>query len=258
MSPLLLFFFFFFFFPQLKASGSVSNGRNDKCGSIHIPFPFHLNTTSNSSTCPSTDAFRLSCINSTALFLDISSNTYRVLQFFSDGILVDFPGATSCRQYNDLNSFRFSGNDHFGISIDNVIGLYDCEDSSLCRADCETNVMPGCDSNGNDSRRTSPACCYPLSDGGVWGTGNGFSVFSQFGCRGFFCWLLLPGTNQGKRGVKLEWAVPKNSSQGVCAVNALMVNATSVRQGIRCMCREGFVGDGFAHGLGCSKCGLLS
>ncbi|CBI38728.3 unnamed protein product, partial [Vitis vinifera] len=262
MSPLLFFFSFFFFtlgashsLPRLKLSGSVSNERNDKCGSIHIAFPFHLNSSSNSPAWPSSYAFRLSCVNSTTLFLNIASNSYRVLQFFSDGILVDFPGATSCRQYNDLNSFRFSGNDHFGISIDNFIGLYDCEDSSLCRADCEINVMPACDSNGNgnDSSRTSPACCYALSDGGVWQTGNGFSVFSQFGCRGFSCWLLQPGTNQGKRGVKLEWAVPKNSSQGVCAINAFMVNATSVQQGIRCMCRDGFVGDGFAHGLGCSK-----
>ncbi|RVW95490.1 receptor-like protein kinase [Vitis vinifera] len=246
MSPLLFFFSFFFFtlgashsLPRLKLSGSVSNERNDKCGSIHIAFPFHLNSSSNSPAWPSSDAFRLSCVNSTTLFLNIASNSYRVLQFFSDGILVDFPGATSCRQYNDLNSFRFSGNDHFGISIDNFIGLYDCEDSSLCRADCEINVMPACDSNGNgngngnDSSRTSPACCYALSDGGVWQTGNGFSVFSQFGCRGFSCWLLQPGTNQGKRGVKLEWAVPKNSSQGVCAINAFMVNATSVQQGIR-------------------------
>lgn len=256
MSRLLLLLFFVF----LLLKSSSCSVPNDKCGSIHIPFPFHLNPTSNSS-----DAFRLSCLNSTALFLNISSNTYRVLQFFSDGILVDFPGAASCRQYNDLGSFRFSGNDHFGISIDNVIGLYDCEDSSLCRADCETNVMPGCDSNSNDSSSrtpsSSPACCYPLSDGGgggVWETGDGFSVFSQFGCRGFSCWLLPPGSNRGKRGVKLEWAVPKNSSQGVCAVNALMVNATSVQQGVRCMCREGFVGDGFAHGLGCSKCELFS
>ncbi|RVW85103.1 receptor-like protein kinase [Vitis vinifera] len=172
MSPLLFFFSFFFFtlgashsLPRLKLSGSVSNERNDKCGSIHIAFPFHLNSSSNSPAWPSSDAFRLSCVNSTTLFLNIASNSYRVLQFFSDGILVDFPGATSCRQYNDLNSFRFSGNDHFGISIDNFIGLYDCEDSSLCRADCEINVMPACDSNGNgngnDSSRTSlPAATH--------------------------------------------------------------------------------------------------
>lgn len=258
--PHLLFFFFFFTLvashslPQPELAGSVSNGRNHKCGSIHIPFPFHLNTTSMSPAWPSDDAFRLSCVNSTTLFLVIAPNSYRVLQFFSDGLLVDFPGTGSCRQYNDLNSFRFSRNDHFGISLDNVIGLYDCEDSSLCRADCEANFMPACDSNGNDGIGPPPACCYPLSDGGVWQTGNGFSVFSQFGCRGFSCWLLLPGTNQGKRGVKLEWAVPKNSSQGVCSANAFTVNATNVQQGVRCMCRDGFVGDGFAHGLGCSKC----
>ncbi|CAK7348612.1 unnamed protein product [Dovyalis caffra] len=218
---------------------------DEKCGKLHIPFPFHLNT-----SCASvSNVFHLSCSNSTTLYLNMDSQSYRVLEFFSDGILVDFPGSSTCRQYNDLNSFGLTINNYFGISVDNVIGLYDCEDSSLCKADCETIDLPGCD--GSDSG--SPACCYPLSDHTSWDFGDGFSVFSKFGCRGFSSWVVSRGTNTGKRGVKLEWAVPRNSSKGVCADNADIVNATAVDRGIRCKCQDGFVGDGYANGEGCMK-----
>ncbi|KAI5345976.1 hypothetical protein L3X38_013854 [Prunus dulcis] len=218
---------------------------HEKCGQLQLPFPFHLNKSCSSVS----DAFHLSCLNSTALFLNIGSASYRVLEFFSDGLLVDFPGSSSCRQYNDLNSFDFLGNDHFGVSVENVIGLYDCEDSSLCKTECETNDLPGCDGNVNGS----PACCYPLCDHSVWHFGEKFSVFSKFGCRGFSSWVVQRGSNLGKRGVKLEWAVPRNSSKGVCASDAYITNATVVEAGVRCICEDGFLGDGFATGEGCIK-----
>ncbi|OIS99364.1 PREDICTED: probably inactive receptor-like protein kinase At2g46850 [Nicotiana attenuata] len=221
----------------------------EKCGSFHIPFPFYM----NQSNCGSSlsDAFRLSCINSTSLFLNIGSQTYQLLHFFSDGVLVDFPNTTFCRQYNDLKSFGFKGNDNFGISRDNILGLYDCEDSSLCKPDCEKNIMPRCDG----SPGSYPACCYPLSDRSAWNADqrDGFSTFSQFGCRGFSSWVVLSGNQVGKRGVKLEWAVPRNSTTATCATNADIVNATTVASGIRCKCQDGFVGDGFAVGVGCLK-----
>ncbi|XP_012437858.1 probably inactive receptor-like protein kinase At2g46850 isoform X2 [Gossypium raimondii] len=223
----------------------VPNQCNDQCGTIQIPFPFHLNI-----SCPSiSTAFHLSCLNSTTLYLHIGFKTYRVLDFFSDGVLVDFPGTTGCRQYNDLNAFGFTKNDHFGISGDNVLGLYDCEDSSLCKAACETNDLPGCDGNNGGSL----GCCYPLSDHSIWHFGDGFSFFSKFGCRGFTSWVVSRGTNTGKRGVKLEWAIPRNISDRICANNADMVNATTIEAGVRCLCKDGFVGDGFAKGASCIK-----
>ena len=221
------------------------NSCNETCGNLHVPFPFYVN-----SSCESiSPAFHLSCINSTTLLLRIGSVSYTVLEFFSDGVLVDFPGSSSCRQYNDLNSFgrSFAGKNNFGVSVDNVVGLYDCEDSSLCKADCETIDLPGCDGRGGGSL----ACCYPLSDHTIWHVGDGFSVFSQFGCRGVSSWAVLRGSTWGKRGVKLEWALPRNSSKQVCARNANMANATAIQGGVRCVCQNGYVGDGFADGTGC-------
>ncbi|KAK6776932.1 hypothetical protein RDI58_023649 [Solanum bulbocastanum] len=223
----------------------------EKCGNFHIPFPFYM----NQSICNSSlsDDFRLSCINSTSPFLNIGSQSYRILHFFSDGVLVDFPNTTYCRQYNDLKSFGFNGNHYFGISRDNILGLYDCEDSSLCKPDCEKSIMPHCD--GSPGRNSYPSCCYPLSDRSAWSADqrDGFSVFSQFGCRGFSSWVDTSGNQIGKRGVKLEWAVPANSTTASCAANADIINATTVGSGIRCECQDGYVGDGFAVGVGCLK-----
>lgn len=222
---------------------------NETCGSFQVPFPFYINNAS----CGWSDSFQLSCLNSTSLFINIDSQNYRVLEFYSDGVLVDFPGFSNiCRPYNDLKSFGFGGNEWFGISSDNVIGLYDCEDSSLCKANCEANDLPGCDGNGNGNGN-DPACCYPLSDHTVWHVGDDFGLFSKYECRGFSSWVVPRGMSLGKRGVKLEWALPMNSSKDVCDVNAHTVNATTVKHGIRCICDDGFVGDGYAKGTGCLK-----
>ncbi|WCJ22525.1 Protein kinase superfamily protein [Euphorbia peplus] len=243
MFPLL----FFLLFTFLPFSNSQANKCNEHCGKLPIPTPFYINVSCSSAS----SAFNLTCKNYTTLYLNIDSQSYRVLEFLPEGgVLVDFPGTISaCRRYNDLNSFGFTSNMFFGISDDNVVGLYDCEDSSLCKADCETIELSSCDGNAN----ASPACCYPLSDRSEWKCGDGFAVFSRFGCRGFASWAVPRGSSVGKRGVKLEWAIPGNSSRGACADNGVIVNATSVEGGVRCKCRDGFVGDGFADGIGCLK-----
>ncbi|KAI4355328.1 hypothetical protein L6164_004111 [Bauhinia variegata] len=230
---------------KLLQPSLLPNSCNETCGKLHLPFPFYLNNSCESVS----SSFRLSCSNSSTLLLKIGSESYPVREFLPDGVLVDFPGTSSCRQYNDLNSFgkNFAGNDYFGVSLENVIGLYDCEDSSLCKADCETIDLPGCDGSGSGSL----GCCYPLSDHSIWHIGEGFSVFSQFGCRGFSSWAVSRDSISGKRGVKLEWAIPRNSSKHVCAENADTVNATAIEGGIRCVCQNGYVGDGFANGTGC-------
>ncbi|KAL8554057.1 hypothetical protein ACS0TY_002328 [Phlomoides rotata] len=234
--------------PTVNSLQKIPDDRcASKCGTLQIPFPFYP---------PLSDAFCLSCVNSSSLFITLSSQSYRLLHFFPDGVLVDFPNTTAtCRQYNDLKSFSFSANQFFGISSDNVLDLYDCEDSSLCKPDCETtSLMPGCDRQGS---RGYPSCCYPLSDHSSWRPGDSFTKFSQYGCRGFSSWVTFPGNTTGKRGVKLEWGVPGNSTEPTCAAAANAVNATSVTSGIRCQCPDGFSGDGFSAGVGCLKCLLL-
>nr|XP_043626825.1 probably inactive receptor-like protein kinase At2g46850 [Erigeron canadensis] len=232
----------------------------EKCGSFDtIPYPFRLN---NGSECGEliSDAFHLSCFNETILFINIGSYKYQVLHFFPDsgGVLVDFPNDTvhyssSCRSYYDLKSFKFQANDYFGISKDNLVGLYGCGDSSLCRSDCG-----GCRDANTTTTFTSSGCCYSLSEdrGGVWKVGDGFNVFEESGCKGFSSWVgSSTGSNNGeiKRGVKLEWAIPGDLIKEACDLNGRSVNASSVIFGMRCKCIDGFIGDGFAKGKGCLK-----
>ncbi|KAK9074266.1 hypothetical protein SSX86_006863 [Deinandra increscens subsp. villosa] len=232
----------------------------EKCGSFDsIPYPFRLG---NGSDCGGllSDGFRLSCYNSSSLFVNIGSYRYEVLHFFPDGggLLVDFPNDTarfssSCRSYYDLRSFRFRANGCFGISKDNLVGLYGCGDSSLCRSDCG-----GCRDSNTTTTFTSSGCCYSLSEdrGGVWRVGDSFAVFEEFGCKGFSSWVGSGlDSNKGdiKHGVKLEWAVPSDLIKEACDPNARVVNASSVIFGVRCKCVDGFVGDGFVKGTGCTK-----
>lgn len=246
-----------------SSSSSYYSGGGERCGSFQIPFPFCLNASSASSS-PAckwsgllSGAFSLSCHNSSSLFLNIASQSYRVLYFFQDGVLVEFPNTSFChRGYNDLNSFPFAGDQYFGISTDNVVALYGCQDASPCKTDCGKSLIPGCDHDGSGAAAGVggyPACCYPLSDFSI----NGFSFFSQFGCRGLSSWVILPRNRSGMGGVKLEWAIPRNSTLANCATNADAINASSVKSGMRCQCRDGFLGDGFAFGFGCFKCELF-
>ncbi|XP_071739609.1 probably inactive receptor-like protein kinase At2g46850 [Rutidosis leptorrhynchoides] len=251
----------FIFFILLVVPQVASHGcPQQKCGTFDsIPYPFRLDNGSNCGELLS-DAFHLSCFNETSLFIKIGSYRYQVLHFFLDGggVLVDFPNDTvcyssSCRTYYDLKSFRFQANDYFGIAKDNLVGLYGCGDSSLCRSDCG-----GCHDANSTTTFTSNGCCYLLSEdrGGVWRVGDGFDVFEEFGCKGFSSWVGSGlGSNNGeiKRGVKLEWAIPSELIKGTCALNAQSVNASSVISGMRCKCVDGFIGDGFAKGSGCLK-----
>ncbi|XP_077243098.1 protein kinase superfamily protein [Tasmannia lanceolata] len=220
------------------------NKCNESCNHLPLPFPFHLND-----SCGSTrfNSFQLTCSNSTSLTLTLGSDTYRILDIFSDGIFLDSPGISSCRPFYDINSFSIEPSLFYGISSENLIRLYDCEDSSVCKVECNSFVFAGCE--GNDS----VGCCYPLSDSTIWGFGSGFSVFSESGCRGFSSWFVNSAEHSAKRGIKLEWAVPRNFSEGLCHQNAFFVNATMVNGGVRCQCETGFVGDGFAEGVGCLK-----
>ncbi|XP_058106385.1 probably inactive receptor-like protein kinase At2g46850 [Magnolia sinica] len=250
MSPIfspLLFFFNYIFLSHSLQPFLPNTNCSEQCGRFQLPFPFHL---SNSCSSNST-AFRLSCTNSTTLYVNIESQILQVLDILSDSILVNIPtsssssSSSSCRMSFDVNSFTLKGNRFYGVSDDNLIRLYDCEDSSVCKVDCEQFEFQGC------GRNDSFSCCYPLSDRSVWQFGDGFSVFTEFGCRRFESWVVESGTKSAKWGIKIEWAVPKNSSEGACARNAVFMNSTAVRGGGRCVCKTGFVGDGFAEGVGC-------
>ncbi|WOL07114.1 hypothetical protein Cni_G15851 [Canna indica] len=248
------------FFLSLSAAQTLGPNRcGERCGALAIPFPFYL----NASCGPSVPAFRLSCSASdSVLRLSLPSlSDLRLITFLPSGSLVlDYSShSSSCdRWYADVNhSFGLDGSSFFAITADNLLRLYDCEDSSICRGGCDRVGAPG--ASGCEGNRTDFGCCYPLSDGSVWKVGSGFSVFGEFGCRGFSSWAVVrsasgDGTTTAQRGIKVEWAVPKGHGNGTeCAEGAVVVKATAVRGAVRCACGPGFIGDGFAAGTGCSR-----
>lgn len=212
----------------------------EQCGQLHLPYPFHL-----SPRCAHTHhAFRLSCrtydLNQKKLlFLTLNSTIsidLLVRDFFPETgtLLVDLP-----RDHFRLGESTVFEDTPFPfyavLPKDNVVKLYDCHDSTVCKMRCF---------GGN-------GCCYPLKDGTVWKIGDGFSVFSDFGCRGFSTWVIV-AKRRLVRGIEIEWAVPRGSAdRSMCANGAIVVNASAVFDGVRCKCTDGLTGDGFADGVGC-------
>ena len=232
-------------------------GGADRCGDLVLPFPFHLNSSACGSAGANSSLFRLSCSANATLTLPLGSAVFRVLAFLPSGsLLLDY--APRSPAPCDAAYAPFSRPTSPAASIDaapflavtpaNVLRLYACEDSSLCRA--------GCDDVATCAGKSG--CCYPLSDGSVWKPGNGLGVFADYGCRGFSSWVKNRSAPAGAaagvvRGIEVEWAVPRGSAMAKCADGAALVNATALHDGVRCACAAGLVGDGFAQGTGCSK-----
>ncbi|XP_062185365.1 probably inactive receptor-like protein kinase At2g46850 isoform X2 [Phragmites australis] len=243
-----------------RAVDPGSCGGPDSCGDLVLPFPFHLNS-SCSSAGTNSSRFRLSCDANATLTLPLGSATFRVLAFLPSGsLLLDYAPASPSpcdAAYAPFSrptspAAKLDAAPFLAVTQANVLRLYACEDSSLCRAGCDDVATCGRVAGGGKS-----GCCYPLSDGSVWKAGNALGVFADFGCRGFSSWIknrsAAPGAAWVVRGIEVEWAVPRGSAMAKCADSASLVNATAVRDSVRCACAAGLVGDGFAQGTGCSK-----
>uniref|UniRef100_A0A0E0M6T4 Protein kinase domain-containing protein n=1 Tax=Oryza punctata TaxID=4537 RepID=A0A0E0M6T4_ORYPU len=254
-----------------RSSGDrCGGGEGERCGDLLLPFPFHLNSSCGGSSITTTNSsrFRLSCDANATLTLPLGSATFHVLDFLPSGsLLLDYAPASASPTPSpcDPAYAAFSrGPSSPAAALDaaapflavtpaNVLRLYACEDSSLCRAGCEDVATCGRAATASDGAKSS-GCCYPLSDGSMWKPGDGLGAFAEFGCRGFSSWVKNRSAAAGVvRGIEVEWAVPKGSEMAACADGAILFNATAVRGGVRCACAAGLVGDGFAHGTGCSK-----
>jgi hypothetical protein len=243
-----------------SAAQAVDPGETaHRCGDLVIPFPFHLNSSSlRGNASNNSFSFRLSCDANASLTLPLGATTFRVLGFFhpSGSLLLDYAPASpsACdaayAAFSRLTSpaAALDAAPFLAVTPANVLRLYACEDSSLCRTGCDDVATCG-------GRKAG--CCYPLSDGSVWKPGDELAVFSDFGCRGFSSWVknrtAAAGAGAFLRGIEVEWAVPRDTAMAKCADGAALVNATAVHNGVRCVCPVGLVGDGFALGTGCSN-----
>ncbi|XP_044969108.1 probably inactive receptor-like protein kinase At2g46850 [Hordeum vulgare subsp. vulgare] len=247
---------------------SCRGGAAESCGDLLLPFPFHLNS---SAACivadgNSSSLFHLSCDggggHNATLTLTLGAAAFRVLEFLPSGssLLLDYaarsappcdPAYAAFSRPSSPTAALDGAASFLAVAPANVLRLYACEDSSLCRAGCDDVAAPAC----AGKKPAAVGCCYPLSDGSVWKPGDGLGVFAGFGCRGFSSWVKnrSSATAGVTRGIEVEWAVPRGSALAACADGATLVNSTTVSGGVRCACASGLFGDGFAHGTGCSK-----
>ncbi|CAL9766633.1 unnamed protein product [Musa acuminata subsp. burmannicoides] len=246
MVRLLRFFFFFFFFfladivvvvlPAVSAP--ATSHCEGTCGSHTVPYPFGF---SRGCQIP------LNC--SSALNSSIQIGEFTVRNITSDSLLIDVPPV--CER--SIYSARSLSGLNYALTSRNRLFL------GNCTANKSKSVSGGCTINATlfDGRCgpgfDNATCFYNQTKEYYFGlssivdSGCSFLVTSVGYVSGASVQLLELWT------AELEWWL---EGQCQCSANANCTRITSPmtdRPGFRCICHEGFQGDGFAHGSGCRK-----
>lgn len=212
--------------------GAGSNGQR-------VPYPFGF-----SEGC----TIRLNCIQSG----EIGIGEYLIQNVTSDILMVNFP--VNCRRpIEDLK--QFSGT-NYGMTWRNGLLLQNCiVPKSECTIPSDLLSarlnIPSCDSKNENVSCYSEASADYLDYWKLKNIGCGLVVSS----------ILVGMDNNTKKSssmylefqtIELEWGL-----EGDCACDE-HANCTNIflpgnRNGFRCRCKDGFVGDGFRDGDGCRK-----
>ncbi|KAH9313192.1 hypothetical protein KI387_028227, partial [Taxus chinensis] len=219
---------------------------NEFCGSTFLQYPFYI----KSIAC-GRDGFKLECYNNSTLRIKLNKILYDVIRLDTSGIVLDALHPT-CSP--NLESFNIQGVQHYAISRDNYIQLSNCKNRTQCKApNCN---IPYRTSNSVQCKVINP-CCFALSLMLDWPPGeSSFGRFSDLQCTTFSSWA-LQGRGIFKEsytfGLKLEWGIPGSCKKFRCHPNAQCGTATSVKGAVRCTCNNGYKGDGYVEGIGCTK-----
>ncbi|KAJ8567212.1 hypothetical protein K7X08_019420 [Anisodus acutangulus] len=221
-----------------------TNHCNQHCGvgsnGPRVPYPFGF-----SKGC----GIRLNCTESTG---EIRLGEYLIQNVTYDTLMVKFPVNCS-RPIEDLKQF---GGTNFGMTWRNGLLLQNCK---VPRSECtipfellSTRLnIKSCDSKKENVSCYSEASADYLNYQKLKNTGCGIVVSS----------ILIGMDNDTKKSsvmflefqtMELAWGL-----EGECSCDA-DANCTNVslpgnRNGFRCRCKDGFIGDGFRHGDGCRK-----
>ncbi|KAK4367695.1 hypothetical protein RND71_011487 [Anisodus tanguticus] len=246
--PIIIIRFVFSFLILLSSSSSVaatnSTQCNQHCGvgsnGLRVPYPFGF-----SKGC----GIQLNCTESTG---EIRLGEYLIQNVTYDTLMVKFPVNCS-RPIEDLKQF---GGTNFGMTWRNGLLLQNCK---VPRSECtipsellSTRLnIKSCDSKKENVSCYSEASADYLNYRKLKNTGCGIVVSS----------ILIGMDNDTKKSsvmflefqtMELAWGL-----EGECSCDA-DANCTNVslpgnRNGFRCRCKDGFIGDGFIHGDGCRK-----
>ncbi|XP_065847223.1 wall-associated receptor kinase-like 14 [Euphorbia lathyris] len=218
-----------FLLPLIAADANC----NHTCGKQHLSYPFGF-----SSGCP----IQLNCSSSGDIFLD---EHYPVLYVNDDTIRISLQ--PQCNR--SIETFPKLFTKHFAPSSTNAILLYNCSSAvSPCSIPAINVHLESLDCANN----TSISCIYdPTVDG----------FFHRNQSQLLQCEYLLSSISVkslNDSGVSLDisvmdlvWWIPGNCS---CSEHADCREVlTPDGPGHRCLCKDGFVGDGFSGGTRCER-----
>ncbi|RRT85523.1 hypothetical protein B296_00002318 [Ensete ventricosum] len=204
------------------------------CGSYAAPYPFGF-----SGGCP----IPLDC--SSAPSSSIRIGEFKVRNITSHNLVIDVPPACN----RSINSSRSLFGLNYALTSMNRLFLGNCTANKIVSGGCTVNATlfdgrcgPGFDNATCFYNQTKE---HYFDRSSIFDSGCSFLVTSVGYVSGASVQLLELWT------AELEWWL---DGQCQCSANADCTRITSPdRPGFRCSCREGFQGDGFAHGSGCRK-----
>ncbi|GLU13651.1 hypothetical protein SLE2022_302750 [Rubroshorea leprosula] len=217
-----------------------SNNSSTTCGvgyfSMKVQYPFGFS---------SGDPIQLNCTDTVRI------GDFRVDTVTADGILVYLPA--KCNR-PILSVYSLFG-DNYAPSWRNSMLLQNCNDSgSVC--EMKPRLLDhGCGGGGDN------ITCFPKHDN------NSGHILTKQQLNATKCGFLYSSIAADYKNasvgslekVKLEWWIEGNCSS-ICHKNATCTNVELGygKLGVRCACKEGFVGDGFLDSLGCRRAPICS
>ncbi|KAL6982816.1 non-specific serine,threonine protein kinase [Sarracenia purpurea var. burkii] len=227
--------------PLIAAAAQTPPKCNRSCGvgpAKHLQFPFGF-----SSGCP----IRLNCTSNGTVVI----GEFPVQTVTSDGILVSVPSKCGrpIQTLDRLFSHNYAPTSHNGILLENcsspISGClipYTTVKTRFELLNCGTSNKISCYSEQNKENEFID-----------------YQNLTRSGCRSLFSAISVDSIGNSSavildvQVVKLGWWLDGDC---LCSANANCTEVSSPitgRQGYRCRCLEGFVGDGFRAGLGCRR-----
>lgn len=230
---------------SFEESGKISKQCHSSCTagnfSKKVPYPFGF-----SAGCP----IKLKCSN------PLKIGDFRVNNFTSDGILIDV--SSNCKRR--LHSIFSLFGENYAPSWSNSLLLQNC---SKLISGCEINPSflarnfrgnNGCDISANN------ITCFPKDDANISDVLSSLEL-NRTQCSFLFSSISLVSANAnsgvfmnfGK--INLEWWIEGSCNNSSCDQNAICKNVRlgGGKLGFRCLCKDGFIGDGFVDGNGCRR-----
>ncbi|XP_031262454.1 wall-associated receptor kinase-like 14 isoform X2 [Pistacia vera] len=207
-----------------------------------VPYPFGF-----SKGCP----IQLHCDHTTE---SVRIGEFDVQNVTADSIFVNLP--EKCNR--QMNSLLPLFNHSYGMTSQNSLLFHNCTGrGSPNNCVVSTSLVQQQFNSRSCDNKSNHITCYSFTNTSETIVLN-FKDLYQTGCTSLLSSFALnsvgdSGVSLEFRRVELAWWLPRDDKN--CSKNAVIKNVSlpTGGHGFRCICKEGFQGDGFAAGTGCLK-----